>query len=154
MSTNGFSDLDAEKSAVLRNLVKDQLSPGNNCHGFIFSCKSASAPRELSANAKTLRRTLFADSKVPRRVFFTMSSDSKVPQNGRVIGNWWNACRPSLFCLYLDTKLSPRKKMERIPKVFKNVFKLNTPWIQDSRFKVQGKVFSRMLNLESKPLSK
>ena len=30
-----------------------------------------------------------------------------------------------------------------------NVFKLNTPWIQDSRFEMQGKVFSRILNLGS-----
>ena len=33
-----------------------------------------------------------------------------------------------------------------------NVVKLNTPWIQDSRFKVEGKAFSTILNLESKPL--
>ena len=35
-----------------------------------------------------------------------------------------------------------------------NVFKLNTPWIQDSRFKEEGKAFSTILNLESKPLFK
>ena len=40
--------------------------------------------------------------------------------------------------------------MERIQKVFK----LNTPWIQDPRFKVQGKVFSGILNLESNPVFK
>ena len=70
MSTYGFSDLDAEL------LILIVIS--------FFACKSASAPGDVSANAKTVCCTVFSDSGVPKTLFFAMSSDSEVPGKGRV----------------------------------------------------------------------
>ena len=74
-------------------------------------------------------------------------------KDGYVNRNWWNACRSSLFCLYLRTKFAAEQDAAYSASI-QNVFKLNTPWIQDSRFKVEGKAFPTILNLESKPLFK
>ena len=100
MSTYGFGDFGCgEERASSPTLLKNLFSPVNIYHDFIFSCKSASAPGDLSTNAKTLCCTMFSDSEVPKTLLFTISSDSRVPRNGRVIRNWWKACRSSLLCL-------------------------------------------------------
>ena len=73
-----------EERAASRNPVKNQFSPVDIYRDFIFACKSASAPGDVSANAKTLRCTMFSDSASPKTLFFAMSSDSEVPGKGRL----------------------------------------------------------------------
>ena len=62
---------------------KEPFSAVDIYRDFIFACKSASAPGDVSANAKTLCCTMFSDSGVPKTLFFAMSSDSEVPGKGR-----------------------------------------------------------------------
>ena len=72
------------RAAAARNPVKNQFSPVDIYRDFIFACKSASVPGDVSAYAKTLFCTMFLDAGVPKTLFFAMSSDSEVPGKGRV----------------------------------------------------------------------
>ena len=59
-----------------------------------------------------------------------------------------SACKSYVSSLSSSAKLSPRTQIGRIQRYSKRIL-LNTPRIQDSRFKVQGKVLPGTLNLES-----
>ena len=59
-----------------------------------------------------------------------------------------SACKSYVSSSSSSAKLSPRTQIGRIQTYSKRIL-LNTPRIQDSRFKVQGKVLPGTLNLES-----
>ena len=59
-----------------------------------------------------------------------------------------SACKSYLSSLSSSAKLSPRTQIGRIQRYSKHIL-LNTPRIQDSKFKVPGRTLPCTLNLES-----
>ena len=90
---------------------------------------------------------MFSDSGVPKTLFFPMSSDSEVPGKGRVCKSKLVECVQIVTFLFIfKHKTLAAEQDGAYSTSIQNVFKLNTPWIQDSRFKVEGKAFSTILN--------
>ena len=115
-------------------------------------------PFYINANTRTFRSMLiyiyiyiwYPPPHVPTPVFSisALGRDGFLSCRTAWVNGRKSACKSYVSSFSSSAKLSPRTKIGRIQRYSKRIL-LNTPRIQDSRFKVPGRTLPCTLNLES-----